>query len=232
MLPENAPVRLLSAQLEELEVRETVRSVFFQREKIGRRSPGCCSRYWSTAICAGIYSSRKLEEAWSVPHRLQMAAGGPKSSGPQHTGPVPHRTLQGSSGGPVLPVCPQAGGSGGNRPQSGVPGRHKLESRAGRYTLCVAGKAWEKQLARIKERLKTLTGLTTSAEVRSLQEEEAGEIVFVRGTGKRKSQAQRDWGGRSRPFWSGGSGMKQCSPPWEKDATAALKPTRMPPLCG
>lgn len=68
----------------------------------------------------------------------------------------------------------------------------KLESRAGRYTF-VWRKSVEKQLARIKERLKTLTGLTTSAEVRSLQEEEAGEIVFVRGTGKRKSQAQRDW---------------------------------------
>lgn len=88
-----------------------------------------------------------------------------------------------------------------------------------------------KQLARIKERLKILTGLTTSAEVHSLQEEEAGEIVFVRGTGKRKSQAHRDWEER-RPFWSGGSGMKKGSPPWEKDATAALQPTRMPPSCG
>ena len=51
----------------------------------------------------------------------------------------------------------------------------------------------KKQLARVKERLKILTGLTTSAAMRSLLEEEAGKIVFVSGKGKRKSQAQRDW---------------------------------------
>ena len=37
----------------------------------------------------------------------------------------------------------------------------KLESRAGRYTF-VWRKSVEKQLARIKERLKTLTGLTSA----------------------------------------------------------------------
>lgn len=68
----------------------------------------------------------------------------------------------------------------------------KLESRAGRYTF-VWRKSVEKQLARVKEKLKTLTGLTTSAAVRSLLEEEAGEIVFVRGTGRRKSRAQWEY---------------------------------------
>ena len=53
----------------------------------------------------------------------------------------------------------------------------KLESRGGRYTF-VWRKNVEKQLTRVKEELKALTGLTTSAAVRSLLEE-TGKIVFV-----------------------------------------------------
>ena len=68
----------------------------------------------------------------------------------------------------------------------------KLESRAGRYTF-VWRKRVEKELARIKEKLKILTGLTTSAAVHSQLEEEAGMIVFVSGRGKRKSPTQRKW---------------------------------------
>lgn len=53
----------------------------------------------------------------------------------------------------------------------------KLESRGGRHTF-VWRRSVEKQLARVKEKLKALTGLTTSAAVRSLLEE-TGKIVFV-----------------------------------------------------
>lgn len=67
----------------------------------------------------------------------------------------------------------------------------KLESRAGRYTF-VWRKIVEKQLARVKEKTRALTGLSTSAAVRSLLEETV-EIEFVCGKGKRKSQVQRDW---------------------------------------
>ena len=56
----------------------------------------------------------------------------------------------------------------------------KLESRGERYTF-VWRKNVEKQLARVKEKLKAMTGLTTSAAVRSLLEE-AGKIVFVSWT--------------------------------------------------
>lgn len=68
----------------------------------------------------------------------------------------------------------------------------KLESRAGRYTF-IWWKCVEKQLARVKEKLKNLTGLTTSAAVCSLLKEEAKGIEFVSGKGKRKIQAQREW---------------------------------------
>ena len=51
----------------------------------------------------------------------------------------------------------------------------------------------EKQLAQVKEKMKALTGLSTSAAVGSLLKEEAKGMEFVSGKGQRKSQAQRDW---------------------------------------
>ena len=53
----------------------------------------------------------------------------------------------------------------------------KLESRGERYAF-VWRRSVENQLARVREKLKALTGLTTSAAVRSLLEE-TGKIVFV-----------------------------------------------------
>lgn len=58
----------------------------------------------------------------------------------------------------------------------------KLESRAGRYS-SVWRKNVEKQLARVKEKLKSMTGLSTCAAVHSMLEEEASKIAFVSGKG-------------------------------------------------
>src|SRR5699024_8993880 len=68
----------------------------------------------------------------------------------------------------------------------------KLESRARRYT-CVWGRSVEWQLAQVAGRRTSPSGLTSATAVRSLREEEAREMEFVRGKGSRKSQAQRDW---------------------------------------
>lgn len=64
----------------------------------------------------------------------------------------------------------------------------KLESRAGRYTLSGGEAAGPS-----KGKMKTLTGLSTSAAVRSQLNEEAKGIEFISGKGKRKSQTQRAW---------------------------------------
>lgn len=66
----------------------------------------------------------------------------------------------------------------------------KLESRTGRDTFAWR-KSVEKQLARVKDQQKRQTGLTSSVAVRAMLEE-AGEIAFVSGKGKR-GQAQRNW---------------------------------------
>lgn len=51
----------------------------------------------------------------------------------------------------------------------------------------------EKQLAKVKEKMKALTGLSTSDAVRSQLNEEAKGIEFISGKGKGKSQTQRAW---------------------------------------
>lgn len=45
-------------------------------------------------------------------------------------------------------------------------------------------KSTEKQLARVKDKVKSVTGLTTLAAVRSMLGKEAGEIRLVRGKGR------------------------------------------------
>ena len=67
----------------------------------------------------------------------------------------------------------------------------KLESRAGRYTFCWRGTV-EKNLSRIKETVYALTGLTTLGGLqRRLQRTKPS--VFLSGKGNRKTQEQRDW---------------------------------------
>ena len=67
----------------------------------------------------------------------------------------------------------------------------KLESRAGRYTFCWRGTV-EKELARVQEKVKSLTGLKT---LRGLQkrQEKTRPAELVSGKGRHKTQEQRDW---------------------------------------
>ena len=80
---------------------------------------------------------------------------------------------------------------------SGVPGRNEA-GKPGQDGIRLWRKSVEKQLARVKERLKTLTGLTASAAVRSLLEEEAGEIVFCSGAQAKKARLSGT-GKKNRP---------------------------------
>ena len=51
----------------------------------------------------------------------------------------------------------------------------------------------EKFLCRIKVQAKEKTGLDTAEALGELLEKQAGQIDFVHGSGRRKSQAQKDW---------------------------------------
>ena len=191
MLPENAPVRLLSAQLEELEYGKLYEA-YSSKGRKSAAEPRVLFKVFVHGYLCGIYSSRKLEEACQ--YRIDFRWLLEDRKAPDHSTLARFRTGRCKEAVEDLfyQFVRKLGEAGETDHKAVFLDGTKLESRAGRYTF-VWRKSVEKQLARIKERLKILTCLTTSAEVRSLQEEEAGEIVFVRGTGKRKSQAQRDW---------------------------------------
>ena len=82
----------------------------------------------------------------------------------------------------------------------------KLESRAGRYTF-VWRKTVEKQLAQVKDKLKSMTGMTTSTAVRSMLEGEAKKSQFVSARAGRKA-GYSGTGRRRGAFWSGGRDMR------------------------
>ena len=86
MVPENAPVRLLNAQLEELEYGKLYET-YSSKGRKSAADPRVLLKVLVHGYLCGINSSRILEEAWPVPHRLQMAAGGWQSAGSQHAGP-------------------------------------------------------------------------------------------------------------------------------------------------
>ena len=68
----------------------------------------------------------------------------------------------------------------------------KLESTAGRYTF-VWRKPIQKHLAKVKAELEKRTGLKSASAIGSRLEEERRHILFVHGSGKRKSPQQREW---------------------------------------
>ena len=70
----------------------------------------------------------------------------------------------------------------------------KLESCAGRYTF-VWRKSVEKQLAKVKEKVRAATSAITPEELEKQLAEMKTGIVFVHGPGKRKSGAQKEWEG-------------------------------------
>ena len=62
MIPENAPVRLLSAQLEELDYRKLYKA-YSSRGRKSVTDPRVLFKVMAYGYQCGIYSTRKLEEA-------------------------------------------------------------------------------------------------------------------------------------------------------------------------
>ena len=140
MIPENAPVRLLSAQLEELEYGKLYEA-YSSKGRKSAAEPRVLFKVLVHGYLCGIYSSRKLEEACQYRIDFRWLS--------QHLGAVSYRMVQRSSGRSFLPVCAEAGGMGETDHKSVFLDGTKLESRAGRYTF-VWRKRVEKELARIK----------------------------------------------------------------------------------
>ena len=191
MIPEDAPVRLLNAQLEELEYGKLYEA-YSSKGRKSAADPRVLFKVLVHGYLCGIYSSRKMEEAcrYRIDFKWLLEDG----KAPDHSTLARFRT--GRCREVVEDLFYQfvrkLEGMGETDHRAVFIDGTKLESRAGRYSF-VWRKNVEKQLARVKEKLKSMTGLSTCAAVRSMLEEEAGKIAFVSGTGRRKGQAQREW---------------------------------------
>ena len=191
MIPEDAPVRLLNAQLEELEYGKLYEA-YSSKGRKSAADPRVLFKVLVHGYLCGIYSSRKLEEACR--YRIDFRWLLEDQKAPDHSTLARFRT--GRCRGVVEELFYQfvhkLEGMGETDHKAVFIDGTKLESCAGRYTF-VWRKTVEKQLAQVKEKLRSMTGLSDSEAVRRKLEKEAETIQFVEGKGKRKSQAQRDW---------------------------------------
>ena len=190
-LPENAPVRLTSAQLEELDYEKLYRA-YSPRGRKSKVDPRVMFKVMVYGYQCGIYSSRKLEEACNYRIDFMWLLGDEKV--PDHATFARFRT--GRCGEAVEDLFYQYAKllekQGETDHETVFVDGTKLESCAGRYTFCWRGSI-EKHLNRVREKVFRLIGVKKQKELRERLEQRRGDIVFVQGKGKHKSEAQKHW---------------------------------------
>ena len=191
LLPENARVRLTSAQLEDLDYTKLYRA-YSARGRKSKVDPRVLFKVMVYGYQCGIYSSRKLEEAcrycvdfmwlleeYPAPDHATLArfrAGRCAEAVEdlfyqyvsllEHQGETDHETVF-------------------------VDGT-KLESCAGRYTFCWRGSV-EKYLTKVQEKAQEAAGLKSLKALQEYLEQSREGITFAYGKGIRKSDGQRQW---------------------------------------
>ena len=191
MLPEDAPVRLTNAQLEELDYRK----LYAAYSSKGRKSvtdPRVLFKILAYGYQCGIYTTRKLEEACRYRIDFQWLLWDE---------PVPdHSTISRFRTGRCAEAVEDLfyqyvrylEEQGETDHETVFIDGTKLESRAGRYTF-VWRKSVEKQLAKVKEKVYALTSATTLEALEKHLSDTAEGIAFVHGPGRRKSPEQKTW---------------------------------------
>ncbi len=191
MLPENAPVRLVSAVLEELNYERLYRAY----SPKGRKSavdPQVLFEVLVYGYLRGIYSSRKLEEACRYRIDFMWLLG--DEPVPDHTTIARFRTGRCREAVEDLfyQLVKKLESMGETDHSAVFVDGTKLESSAGRYTF-VWRKNVEKYLAQVKEQVAKETGIASLAALEAHLEAMAEGITFVHGSGRRKSEEQRQW---------------------------------------
>ena len=192
-IPENASVRLVSAVLEELNYEKLYRA-YSPRGRKSAVDPQILFEVLVYGYLCGIYSSRKLEEACRYRIDFLWLLG--EAEAPDHSTIARFRT--GRCRAALEDLFYQLVRKLEELEETDhkavfIDGT-KMESRAGRYSF-VWRKSVEKHLASVKEQIRRETGLTSSAALQNHLSTIAGDITFVHGKGKRKSEAQRSWEG-------------------------------------
>lgn len=197
LIPEQDPVRLTSAQLEELDYRK----LYHAYSAKGRKSavePRIMFEVLVYGYVCGIYSSREIEEACRKRVDFMWLLDGEPV--PDHTTIARFRSGRGKEAIEDLfyqYICLLDEQGETDHEEVFIDGT-KLESAANRYTF-LWRKSIEKSLSQVKDTVrdiftqKQIAGNVTQRKLRSLVETEESSILFVHGTGKRKSPEQREW---------------------------------------
>ena len=191
LLPEDAPVRVTSAQLEELDYRK----LYEAYSSKGRKSvtdPRVLFKVMAYGYQCGIYSTRKLEEACK--YRVDFMWLLENGKAPDHSTLSRFRT--GRCAKAVEDLFYQyvqlLEKQGEVDHRSVFIDGTKIESRAGRYTFTWRGTA-EKNLTKTKQKVLELTDCKTLGELEQLLSVKAEGVTFVSGKGKHKTEQQREW---------------------------------------
>lgn len=191
MLPENAPVRLTSAQLEELNYTKLYRAYSAKGRK-SKVDPRALFKVMVYGYQCGIYSSRKLEEACR--YRVDFMWLLEENSAPDHSTIARFRT--GRCGEAVEELFYQYVGKlaewGAADHKAVFIDGTKIESCAGRYTFRWRG-SLEKDLVKVQERVRKEAGFEKLEELQVYLSKEKERIVYVQEIGHRKSNAQKHW---------------------------------------
>ena len=191
ILPENAPVRLTSAQLEELDYEKLYRA-YSPRGRKSKVDPCVMFKVMVYGYQCSIYSSRKLEEACHYRIDFMWLLGDEKV--PDHATFARFRTGRCAEAVEDLfyQYVNHLEKQGETDHEAVFIDGTKLESSAGRYTFCWRGSI-EKYLEKVREKVIQLTGIKKLYLLQEYLEQQREIIAFVHGKGKRKSPEQRCW---------------------------------------
>ena len=190
ILPETAPVRLASAQLEELDYRK-----LYEAYSTKGRKSAADAKVMFQIICygyqCGIYSNRDLEEACRYRVDFMWLLGDEKV--PDHCSFSRFRKRNAEAIEDLFyQYVNYLERQGETDHEVCFIDGTKMESRAGRYTFVWRGTA-EKNLAKVKAAVKESLQITEASDLREYLQRKAEGIGFVYGIGKRKSEAQKEY---------------------------------------
>lgn len=190
-LPEDAPVRVTSAQLEELDYRKLY-AAYSSRGRKSVTDPRVMFKVMVYGYQCGIYSSRKLEEACQYRVDFMWLLGNEKV--PDHATFSRFRTGRCAEAVEDLfyQYISHLEKQGEVDHKSVFVDGTKLESRAGRYTFTWRGTA-EKNLQKVKQAVLEETGCTKREQLEEFLLKLKENINFVYGKGKHKTERQRQW---------------------------------------
>lgn len=199
LIPTNDPVRLASAQLEELDYRKLYRA-YSPKGRKSAAEPRVIFKVLVYGYMSGIYSSRKLEAACRKNIDFMWLLEGERV--PDHNTLARFRTgrLKEAIEDLFYQYARKLDEMGETDHESVFIDGTKIESCANRYTFVWRGSV-EKNLSRLREQVraefqaKGISGNVTLGKLRTLVEEETRKcegIEFVSGKGKRKPPEQRE----------------------------------------